>query len=440
MNNFLGFFFIFKMMFIFAWYKIIYFFNKDYEYFIYHLTKNLSKINILYIKVFQAIAFNHKVIDENLNKELIKFTDNAPWTDEDIDYTTLSELIRIENIILDEPKYSGMISLVYTFQRENQKFAIKIKRNNIDYKLNKAIKELLFLVKILSYFSFFKEYKLYDIVNKHIDFIQKQIYFEEEVENLIKMRENCKKLKYIKIPIVYPEITKKFSNVIMMEYLDGIKLNNISSEHYEDFAKQVVKFGFVTTYYHGFTHADLHAGNILFIKEDNYYKLGILDLGMMLTIDNDYKFKLFELLYDIFEEDVNIVAKNILCSNVIIQPVEVIENLPKEHYNYLIEFIVKLLNDTIHNKENTTQYRIYEFISKFHEYINKYSIFSFGLYLNDNFIKTQLILIMYHGIFMKLCKENWLEIFNKTINELFHMELLNELRTNKLMIVSKKEE
>jgi len=39
-----------------------------------------------------------------------------------------------------------------------------------------------------------------------------------------------------------------------------------------------------------------------------------------------------------------------------------------------------------------------------------------------------------------LCKENWLEIFNKTINELFHMELLNELRSNKLMIVSKKEE
>ena len=318
MNSFLGFFFILKMIFIFSWYKIIYFFNKDYEYFIYNLTKSLSKINILYIKIFQAIAFNYKVIDENLNKELIKFTDNAPWTNEDIDYITLQELSKSENIILDKPKHSGMISLVYTFKRENKIFAIKIKRNNIDYKLNKAIQELIFLIKLLSYFSFFKEYKLYDIVNKHIDFIQNQIYFEEEVDNLIKMRENCKKLKYIKIPVVYPEITKKFSNVIMMEYLDGIKLNNIPSEHYESFAKQVFKFGFVTTYYHGFTHADLHAGNILFIKEDNYYKLGILDFGMMLTIDNEYKFKLFELLYDIFEEDINIVAKNILCSNVII--------------------------------------------------------------------------------------------------------------------------
>ena len=137
MNSFLGFFFISKMIFIFSWYKIIYFFNKDYEYFIYNLTKSLSKINILYIKVFQAIAFNYKVIDENLNKELIKFTDNAPWTNEDIDYITLQELSKNENIILDEPKYSGMISLVYTFERENKIFAIKIKRNNIDYKLNK---------------------------------------------------------------------------------------------------------------------------------------------------------------------------------------------------------------------------------------------------------------------------------------------------------------
>ena len=49
MNSFLGFFFIFKIMFIFSWYKIIYFFNKYYEYFIYNLKNSLSKINILMI-------------------------------------------------------------------------------------------------------------------------------------------------------------------------------------------------------------------------------------------------------------------------------------------------------------------------------------------------------------------------------------------------------
>jgi predicted unusual protein kinase regulating ubiquinone biosynthesis (AarF/ABC1/UbiB family) len=189
---------------------------------------------------------------------------------------------RTENIILDEPKHSGMISLVYIFQRDKQMYAIKIKRKNIDYKLNKAIQELLFLVKVLSYFSFFKEYKLYDIVNKHIDFIQKQIYFEEEVENLIKMRENCKKLKYIKIPVVYPEITKKFSNVIMMEYLDGYKtLHDVIFKHNpSDEFKRILydklKLAIDTLHQNGIAHRDLKPSNIM-VKDDGSLKL--IDFG-----------------------------------------------------------------------------------------------------------------------------------------------------------------
>ena len=46
-------------------------------------------------------------------------------------------------------------------------------------------------------------------------------------------------------------------------------LNQIQEEDYEEFAKPVLKFGFVTTLLHGATHGDLHGGNILFIKDEN---------------------------------------------------------------------------------------------------------------------------------------------------------------------------
>ena len=248
------------------------------------------------------------------------------------------------------------------------------------------------------------------------------------------MKENCKRLKYIVIPKVYPEITQKYSNVIMMDFLQGTPLQQLSNQDYESFAKQVFKFGIVTTYYHGFTHSDLHAGNILFIKNDNSYKLGILDFGMILSIDNDYKYLLFQLLYDIYETDPYIMANKILDSEVILQPINIIQKLSSEQYNILLEMIVQLLKNTIFNKQKNTYYCIYDFIIQFHNYINKYSIFSMGISLNNNFIKTQLVFVMYHGIFMKLCKDNWLEIFNKTINELFHMELLNDLRSNCLQL------
>jgi predicted unusual protein kinase regulating ubiquinone biosynthesis (AarF/ABC1/UbiB family) len=426
---------LFRVFFIFYWYRIIYYFTRDYNWFICNLTQKLSKLNILYIKIFQAIAFNYNLIDTNLNNELIKFTDKAPWTEEDIDYNTLSKLRKNENIILDVPIHSGMISLLYKVTTPNNEIvAIKIKRKNIDYKLQKAIEELLIIIKFISQFYFIKEYNLYELSLIHFDIITKQLYFDEEVNNLIKMKENCKRLKYIIIPKVYPEITQKYSNVIMMEYLEGTPLHQIPSEDYDFFAKQVFKFGIVTTYYHGFTHSDLHAGNILFIKNVNSYKLGILDFGMILSIDNNYKYLLFELLYDIYESDPYIMAKKILDSEVILQPKNIIQNLSSEKYNILLEMIVQLLKDTILNKQKNTYYCIYDFIIQFHNYIHKYSIFSMGISLNHNFIKTQLVLVMYHGIFMKLCKDNWLDIFNKTINEMFHMDLLNELRSNCLQL------
>ena len=197
---------LFRVFFIFYWYRIIYYFTRDYNSFICNLTQKLSKLNILYIKIFQAIAFNYNLIDTNLNNELIKFTDKAPWTEEDIDYNTLSKLHENENIILDVPIHSGMISLLYKVTIPNNEIvAIKIKRKNIDYKLQKAIEELLIIIKFISQFYFIKEYNLYELSLIHFDIITKQLYFEEEVNNLIKMKENCKRLKYIIIPKILKE-------------------------------------------------------------------------------------------------------------------------------------------------------------------------------------------------------------------------------------------
>jgi hypothetical protein len=44
----------------------------------------LSSINILCVKVFQAIALNNSLIDEKINNKLLQFTDNPPWNFSDI--------------------------------------------------------------------------------------------------------------------------------------------------------------------------------------------------------------------------------------------------------------------------------------------------------------------------------------------------------------------
>ena len=279
---------------------------KDYYNFIENLTQKLASINILYVKVFQSIALNNSLIDNKINNKLLKFTDNAPWNNSDIRLYELIEMTNDNNITLmdgyETPINSGMISLVFRgFKRETgEKVIIKMKRNNIEEKLNDAIENLQTFMYILSFIPIIKKYQITEVVNKNIEIIRHQTNFSQEIDNLIKIKNNCRKLKYVKIPEVYSEITEKYPDFIVMEFIEGIKINEIEKKDYENFAKQVLKFGFVTTIIHGVTHGDLHSGNLLFIKDKNderhKYKVGVIDFGIIYELDEEYRNFTFQLL------------------------------------------------------------------------------------------------------------------------------------------------
>ena len=118
-------------------FALFWFFN-DYMSFIDRLTSRLASINILYVKIFQAFALNNKLIDEKLNNYLLKYTDNAPWTSNDIDYDTLYNLEQDYNIAFYSngvrPINSGMISLVFKATNTNtaKPIIVKLKRKNIN--------------------------------------------------------------------------------------------------------------------------------------------------------------------------------------------------------------------------------------------------------------------------------------------------------------------
>ena len=83
--------FIFDVAFIFSYEYLRYFITRDYVNFIRNVAKQLSKKNILYVKMFQAISLNNNLIDDTINGELLKYTDSAPYTQDDIN----EDLIRL---------------------------------------------------------------------------------------------------------------------------------------------------------------------------------------------------------------------------------------------------------------------------------------------------------------------------------------------------------
>lgn len=428
-----GILFLMNVLFIFGTELSIYTVFKDYSSFIERLAKRLTSVNILCVKIFQAFALNNSLIDEKMNNKLIQFTDNAPWSFSDIDLYTLIELTDKYNLHLksgyEVPINSGMISLVFKAYKSNdylEPVIIKMKRNNIDQKLEDAIDNLLFSMYLLSFVPIFKKYQLAEVINRNIVMIRHQTNFLEEVDNMNRMRENCKNLKYVKIPSAKREVTQEYPNCILMEYIHGIKVTQIQKEDYEDFAKQVLKFGFVTTIVHGVSHGDLHSGNILFIKDKDDakypHKIGVIDFGIIHELDNGFKNSLFDAFTQIFLSSPRETAIKLLHSG-IIDPPDILEQIPRKDYENIVTFTSEILDETINTSKKANQLQIYKFMLKLKDYLQNSDI---GMRPSDNLAKIQLVLAMAHGVTLTLCDDDFVTIADKVINELFHTNMILE--------------
>ena len=431
-----GLLFFLNVFFIFCKEYVMYLINRDFTLFIERLAIGFSSINILCVKIFQAIALNNSLIDESTNNKLLQFTDNAPWNYSDVELHNLHEISKKYNLQLkfgyEVPINSGMISLVFkAFKKDdlNQPVIIKMKRKNIQEKLDDAIDNLLIGIKLLSFIPIFNKYDLSKIVNKNVDIIRSQTNFLEEVDNMTRIKNNCKNLKYVKIPSANRAVTEEYPNCILMDYIEGIKITQIQKEDYDGFAKQVMKFGFVTSIVHGVTHGDLHGGNILFIKDNNDerypYKIGVIDFGIVYDLDSKFKGIIFEILTEMFQSSPRESAIKLLNSG-IIDPPNILQQIPKNDYEKILSFATEIIDETINASKKANQIQIYKFILKLKEYLSNSVLSEIGIRPSDNLVKTQLVLAMSHGVTLTLCNDDFIGLADKVINELFHTNMLIE--------------
>jgi len=383
------------------------------------LSQKLCRQNILYIKLFQACALNNNIFTDEINNKLIKFTDNAPWTEADIDRETLNNFeithgIRIVNKIV--PLKSGMISLIFRgiADKTQEEFVLKIKRKDIAEKLAEGIDQMLLLLKIVEYLPFINNYDLPAIIQKNIDLIKLQTNFAQEVENIQRFRKICEKLNYVKIPQVHEEITAKYPNLILMEYVKGNTLYNLEKYDYELYATQLLKFVFFTTFLNGVSHGDLHIGNMLFLEE----KICILDFGIIYEF-GETRNALFDIFTDLCSTPPEIIAKKILLSG-LIEPFAVIKTLPAEHLSELLKIITTFVNNTIHVDKRLHQINIYKFVTELNEYINLKQIQGFKIKASSDLVKFQILFGMMHGVILTLCGDNYIEFADKVMSDTFH--------------------
>ena len=94
-------------------------------------------------------------------------------------------------------------------------------------------------------------------------------------------------LPLVAIPRTFPELSGR--RVLVMEYLDGAAIDDLDSiESFgvdpEPLVSEIVKAFFLTAVRYGVFHADVHAGNLLLLRDG---RIGILDWGIVGRLDRE---------------------------------------------------------------------------------------------------------------------------------------------------------
>jgi predicted unusual protein kinase regulating ubiquinone biosynthesis (AarF/ABC1/UbiB family) len=421
----------------------------DFNRFIYKVLQKLSKKNILYIKLVQACALNNDMFSNNINNKLIQFCDNAPWSTADVDIETLRELeseYQIHIVDKYQPINAGMISLVYkgasvagasvagasvagasaSVADPTNTLIIKIKRKHIEQRLHAAIEHVLFCLALLAYIPYINTYDFPAVVKKNIHLITQQVNFPNEVSNSEKYQRYCQHLTYIKIPKVYPAVTQRFNNVILMDYMEGKTLLALPIADREIYAKLLMKFVYITSFLHGCYHGDLHVGNLLFLQDtDGRRQLGILDFGLVYEIEKT-KDAVFDIMSSILLNPPEQIAAKILQSG-LIEPVTAIRSLKPDHYAHLVQVLANFIQQSVHVDKKLNHHQVFSFMTEMNTYLagtSRGTGTSSHLHISDDFIKIQVFFAMNHGVILTLCSEtNYIELSDQVMRETFHLDL-----------------
>ena len=288
---------------IYVKYYVQYKFSKktsaDYNYIIMRLAGELADKNIFFTKIFQGIAnnANNKLMNKELFNYFINYTDNVKYDVNEIDYKGLFELISIakhngDELVIhggvrSEPIKSGVIALVYKATLNGKHVIIKYRRKNIVEKFDKSISELKLLVNITKKLPYFCNLNICDIFEENREIMTEQLDFTNEINNIQVFYEKFKDVKDICIPHVYSYFTEANANAIVMDYIEGTRLENIDAEDKDEYSKILSRFNIKSFFYDSIYHADLHSGNIIFMKEkdtqglNDVLKIGVIDYGII---------------------------------------------------------------------------------------------------------------------------------------------------------------
>ncbi|WP_332065261.1 2-polyprenylphenol 6-hydroxylase [Bartonella sp. CB189] len=284
-----------------------------------NISHAINKLGPSYIKFGQFLATRPDVVGRNLAEDLAKLQDRVQM------FSCTNAIAQIESSLgrsindlftsFHPPIAAASIAQVhpaeyYDVAGNKKKCAVKVIRPNIRTRFAKDLRSFYLIAHLQErYIPASRRLRPVCVVDTLAQTTRIEMDLRLEAAAISEMAENIQQDKGFRVPKIDWERTGR--NVLTMEWIDGIKISDISALKDAGFDLQMLAITLIQSFLRhtlrdGFFHADMHPGN-LFVDQKGC--IVAVDLGITGRLGKKEKHFLAEILYGFITRDYHRVAR-----------------------------------------------------------------------------------------------------------------------------------
>lgn len=271
---------------------------------------SFEQLGPTFVKLGQLLATRPDLIPGEFSEEFKKLHDQVPGVPfSDIEAILTAHFGAPPGEIFDafeeEPMGAASIAQVHRARlKDGSPVVVKVQRPGIERTIKEDLQILKGLADLLErYIPEVRPYNPRGIVAEFGRSMELETNFVIEANNVRRFSVNFANEPHVKIPQVYSQYTGR--RVLVLEALDGIPLSQrgaLEQEgiHPEEILKRGLRAYMKMVYSDGLFHGDLHAGNVLLLKNN---QIGLIDFGIVGRLNRKTQNAIANMFLALAEED-----------------------------------------------------------------------------------------------------------------------------------------
>ena len=272
-----------------------------------------EELGVTFIKLGQILSVRPDLLPESYIEELSKLQDKVPPVPASAIKKVIEEEFgkKVEEIFdyfEDKPLASASIGQVHRARlKDGTRVVLKVQKPGVEKQVEEDLAIFEEIVELAMHTKLAQKFDLRGLYEEFAYLIRNELNYIREGRNCETFRRNFKGDKDAYIPKVFWDYTTK--RVLCLEEIEGIKISDVKMLRIKGFdlkelAKRGTRIYLKMIFRDGFYHADPHPGNFLVMRDG---RIAILDFGMVGVLDSFARFNLYQVLYGIINNDIELV-------------------------------------------------------------------------------------------------------------------------------------